>query len=333
MIGKGGDNMLKKLMLVPLITIGATFAFAKVKEKRSYKSFLIEQVFKMTRSKLTFSTVEGAQRAQSVTQYETKGLHQQPKHQFENTVERCDQNDTTTYIINQQPDDAQDIVLYIHGGAWFKDPLQGHFEFVDQLASELSATIIMPIYQKVPHADYRATFKLITAIYERILDTYQAQDCSRIILMGDSAGGQIALAFAQLLKHKDMRQPDNIVLISPVLDATFNHSATIEYETVDPLLGIQGLNYFLKQWAATLPLEHSILSPINGDMTGLGHITLVIGTKELLYPDALRLSTKLNHNNIEHEFIVGYNQFHIYPIFNIPERRQTINKLNRILKR
>ena len=64
----------------------------------------------------------------------------------------------------------------------------------------------------------------------------------------------------------------------------FNHSATIEYETVDPLLGIQGLNYFLKQWAATLPLEHSILSPINGDLTGLGHITLVIGTKELLYP-------------------------------------------------
>ena len=89
-------------MLVPLATIGATFAYAKVKEKRSYKSFLIEQVFKVTRSKLTFSTVEGAQRAQSVIQYETKGLHQQPKYQFENTVERCDQDDTTTYIINQQ---------------------------------------------------------------------------------------------------------------------------------------------------------------------------------------------------------------------------------------
>lgn len=322
--------MLKKLMVVPLLAILGSFAYVKYREKRSYKSFLVEQLLRITRSKRAFSTVEGAKHAQAIIRYETQGLHHKLNHQLDNKVERYDQDNTTTYIIKPQTDSVQDIVLYIHGGAWFKDPLQGHFDFVDQLATELSATVIMPIYQKVPHADYRETFNMLSEIYDWIVSSYRMN--SKIILMGDSAGGQIALAFAQLLKSNGISQPDEIVLISPVLDATLNNPEVAKYEKVDPLLGVQGLTYFLKQWAGDLSLEHNILSPINGDLTGVGHITVIIGTKELLYPDALRLSTKLNHYNIAHEFIVGYNQFHIYPIFNIPERRQTIKKLKRILK-
>ncbi len=39
----------------------------------------------------------------------------------------------------------------------------------------------------------------------------------------NSAGGQIALSFAQLLKEKHIVQPEHIVLISPVLDETMQH--------------------------------------------------------------------------------------------------------------
>ena len=47
--------------------------------------------------------------------------------------------------------------------------------------------------------------------------------------MGDSAGGQIALSFAQLLKEKHIAQPGHIVLISPVLDATMRHPEVPDY--------------------------------------------------------------------------------------------------------
>ncbi len=68
-----------------------------------------------------------------------------------------------------------------------------------------------------------------------------------------------------------------------------------------------------------------------GDLE-LGHITLIIGTKETLYPDALKLSNMLNKQNISHDFLPGYNLFHIYPIFPIPERAQVITKLKQIIK-
>ena len=44
--------------------------------------------------------------------------------------------------------------------------------------------------------------------------------------MGDSAGGQIALSFAQSLNDKSLPQPGHIVLLSPVLDATFSNPET-----------------------------------------------------------------------------------------------------------
>ena len=59
-------------------------------------------------------------------------------------------------------------------------------------------------------------------------------------------------------------------------------------------------------------------------LDGLGRITLTVGTKEVLYPDALNLSQLLSAKGIEHDFTPGYYQFHIYPVFPIPERRRFI---------
>ena len=56
----------------------------------------------------------------------------------------------------------------------------------------------MPIYPKVPHRDYRTTFELLNKLYPHLLN--KVDDPNQMTIMGDSAGGQIALAFAQKLK-------------------------------------------------------------------------------------------------------------------------------------
>ena len=69
--------------------------------------------------------------------------------------------------MNDQRNHQQKVVLYIHGGAWFQDPLDNHFNFIDELAGQLDAKVIMPIYPKVPHRDYRTTFELLKLIYDK----------------------------------------------------------------------------------------------------------------------------------------------------------------------
>ncbi|MBE7342990.1 alpha/beta hydrolase, partial [Staphylococcus haemolyticus] len=50
-----------------------------------------------------------------------------------------------------------------------------------------------------------------------------------------------------------------------------------------------------------------------------------------LYPDALKLSQMLNDKGIEHDFMPGYNLFHIYPIFPLPERQKFFTQLKSII--
>ena len=51
-----------------------------------------------------------------------------------------------------------------------------------------------------------------------------------------------------------MPQPSHIVLISPVLDATFSNPEAQKYEK-DPMLGIEGSKYLVELWAGNTSLD------------------------------------------------------------------------------
>ena len=135
------------------------------------------------------------------------------------------------------------------------------------------------------------TFDLLEEIYKKILSDVDSPE--QIIIMGDSAGGQISLSFAQYLKKLDLNQPSHIILSSPVLDATISNPDTAVYEKSDPMLAIPGSKYIIKLWSDELPLDDWRVSPMHGDLNGLGHIIMSIGTKEVLYPDAVKFSKML----------------------------------------
>lgn len=323
--------MIRKILTIASASVLASYVYTKVKAKRSYPSFLFETMFKLSGMKKSFSSIEAAQASLENTKESTKGEYKGTNYNFKNDVNVYNIDDSSVYVVNSQENRRQQVILYVHGGAWYQDPLKHHFEFIDLLASTMNAKVIMPIYPKVPHAYYQQTFDLLNKIYKQIISTVES--AHQITIMGDSAGGQISLSFAQYLSEEQLTQPSNIVLISPVLDATFSNPEAPIYEKVDPMLGIEGSKYFTELWANELPLTDWRVSPINGDFENLGHITIVIGTKETIYPDSLKLSKILNSKNIKHEFIPGYNLFHIFPIFPIPERQHIIEQLKQIISR
>ena len=77
----------------------------------------------------------------------------------------------------------------------------------------------MPVYPKVPHRDYRTTFELLKYLSKEILEVENPQ---HMTIMGDSAGGQIVLSFAQYLKKHNYHNRTYCDAVS-VLDATFSN--------------------------------------------------------------------------------------------------------------
>ena len=80
------------------------------------------------------------------------------------------------------------------------------------------------------------------------------------------------------------------------------------------MLGIEGSKYFIQLWSGDTPIEDYKISPINGDLEGLGRISIFIGTKETLYPDALKLSKMLNDKglNMILHLVITYSIFILF---------------------
>lgn len=81
--------------------------------------------------------------------------------------------------------------------------------------------------------------------YKLLLELYKIFTASikedRIILMGDSAGGGLGLGVAQQLRRMNVKQPSELIMISPFLDAAMSSAKIDEVEPRDIMLGSYGL--------------------------------------------------------------------------------------------
>ena len=307
----------------------ASFAYIKCVEKRSYRSFLYELLIRYTGVKAIMSRlIKKQDLLEQISQISKIPVPDVP-YPFKSEMTMTYIENNKVFTLNDANEPTQPFIIYVHGGAWYEGPTPLHFNYVDTLASLFDAKVIMPIYPRLPDADYRRTFSMLDTLYREILAHVASTE--QITIMGDSAGGQISLSFAQYLQTQSLSQPKHIVLLSPVLDASFSNPSAKHYEKRDPMLEIEGGKYLGKLWAGDLNINDYKVSPINGPLRHLGHITLCIGTRDLLYPDVEKLSNMLTTQGIAHNFIVHKHLFHDYQIFDIPEKADVLKKLRQII--
>ncbi|MFJ7661809.1 alpha/beta hydrolase fold domain-containing protein [Lysinibacillus sp. NPDC097162] len=233
------------------------------------------------------------------------------------------------FTLNDQKSSKQKVILYIHGGAWTSQPLNLHWLFMDNMAQSLDAKIIAPIYPKVPHFNYKDTYPKILNLYKEILETVES--INQLTIMGDSAGGNISLGLAHLLKMENLPQPKDIILLSACVDMSLGNPLIPEYDEKDPLLAREGMEVITKIWAADKSVTDPLISPIYGDFKGLGKITHFIGTHEALYPDGMIFDEKLTEQGIEINTFVYPQMIHVFVVMPTPEAKDAQQKIINII--
>ena len=150
--------------------------------------------------------------------------------------------------------------------------------------------------------------------------------------MGDSAGGGLSLGFAIYLKELSLPQPKEIVLFSPWVDIATDNPEISLYEPFDPFLKQSGIQEVAK-FLAGEELKQPLVSPLFGDLSGLGRISIYIGTHDIFYPDNRLLHEKLLKEGIAHRYIEREKMNHVYIGFPIKEAREDIQELIEELKK
>ena len=221
------------------------------------------------------------------------------------------------FIYGDQEHPAQ-TVFYFHGGAYINQPNAQQTTMAARTAKETGSEVVLMVYPKEPVYDCETAYRLCIDYY---LSYIENNDCGKIVFMGDSAGGGLALGLAETLRDMGEQGPEELILISPWVDVTMSNPEMEEYLKKDPMLGIDGLRRMGEVWAGDLPVTDPRVSPIYGDLSGLCHVTLTTGTWEVFCPDTMLLAEKFREAGTECGLIVGERMIHCYPICPIPEAK------------
>jgi len=300
--------------------------------ERSVESVQFEKLLFSQSNKKSFSSIENAQ--QFIKQRGTENIHPYVIGEDVNLLSALKEQtfeDMQVFILNDQKSSSQMVILYIHGGAWTNQPLNLHWLFMDKMAQALNAKVIAPIYPKVPHFSYQDTYPKMLSLYKEILASIESSN--QFTIIGDSAGGNIALGLIQLLKRDGLPQPQDIILLSACVDMSLENPLIQEYEENDPMLASEGMEVITKIWAADKALKDPIISPIYGDFQGVGKITHFIGSHESLYPDAIQFDEKLTEQGVAINTFVYPKMNHVFVVMPIPEAVDAQQKIINILSK
>lgn len=219
------------------------------------------------------------------------------------------------FIIKKDKEtDSDSIILYLHGGSYMAELKQEHWLFFEGLLQDTNATLVVPDYPLTPKYNYKDVFTMMEPCYEKILENEQGKTW---IVMGDSAGGGLALALLEKMGEKGRKMPDALFLLSPWLDTSMENQKIDEVQSKDPMLSKPALKLAGEQYGRDIKEEDNYLvDPLYGPLQNLCPIVVFTGTADILNPDVAILEqrckeagtqiTVKEYENAIHDFILYY---------------------------
>lgn len=200
-------------------------------------------------------------------------------------------------------------ILYLHGGAYTEELVSPHWLIIEQLMQHTGASVTVPLYPLAPEHTYQDAYRFLERVAGRVMERTPAQ---RVVWCGDSAGGGLALAFAQFWRDQGQPLPAHLILFAPWLDVSVSNPDVAAIEPQDPMLSRAGLKVAAKWWVGGTDLKSPLLSPLYGDSRGLPPVTIYQGTKDILLPDARKYVQQARQQGAKVELHEFPGAFHVF---------------------
>lgn len=117
---------------------------------------------------------------------------------------------------------ALPVIVYVHGGGWILGDATTHDRLIRELATGAQAAVVFVDYARSPEARYPVALEQSYAALQWVAAQGAALnlDASRLVVVGDSVGGNMATVLTLLAKMRSGPKIDFQVLFYPVTDLT-----------------------------------------------------------------------------------------------------------------
>jgi acetyl esterase/lipase len=181
-------------------------------------------------------------------------------------------------------------ILFLHGGAYFTGSPTLYRHIGWRFAGAARAQFIAIVYRLAPEHPFPAAVDDAFAAWRALLG--EGANPGHCAIMGDSAGGGLALALALRLRDSGIALPGALVAISPWTDLAMTGKSA-QPSAADPMLHSDHLADLAALYLAGADPRQPYASPLYGDPRGLPPTLLQVGSDEVLRDDSVRMALKM----------------------------------------
>jgi monoterpene epsilon-lactone hydrolase len=290
-------------------------------------SRLLRMQLRLTKPIARFTTIEDARKAQDQLGRMTAEI-MKTKISFE-PVE-FDRFTACFAVSHACQEPCERVILYLHGGGYTAGGLDYAKGFGALLASHTQVSVLCAAYRLAPEHKFPAAQNDAIDAYQYLLDSGYLPE--HIALIGESAGGGLALSLSLRLRDEGKPLPACIVAISPWTDLTLSGSSYNNNVRRDPTLIRESLAYNVIAYAAGHE-DEAYVSPALGDFTGFPPTLIFAGSDEILLSDAKTVHKKLKKAGAESKLVIGEGMWHVYPVYGTPEGKTALEEMSLFVKK
>ena len=213
---------------------------------------------------------------------------------------------------------TDDRLLYVHGGSWMSGSPQGYRPLAARISRETGYSVFVLDYRLAPEHPFPAGLEDCVEAWQWLSANgfASASTARKLVIAGDSAGGNLALAAVLKLQDHRIRLPDAVVALSPAVDLTWQSTSLQSRADIDPILRPDRLERVSAAYVQGAErMDHPYVSPLFGDFTALSRVLIQVGDRDIVMDDAKLMAERLKEQKVEVERQVYEKMPHVFQLF------------------
>jgi acetyl esterase/lipase len=208
------------------------------------------------------------------------------------------------------------VFLHLHGGAYTGgSPVLGRL--YTGMCQDGGPDVVSVDYRLAPEHPYPAALDDALAAYLGLLDSTSPE---RIVVGGESAGGNLVLALVQRLLAEGLPVPAAIVPLYPWTDLT-QSSGSWRTNAGKDILSKQAIEQCAAAYAGGIALDDPQVSPAFGSFAGFPPALVHVGTSDSLLDDARDLARRMQEAGAQVTLREVPGGVHGFTLLPMPESR------------
>jgi monoterpene epsilon-lactone hydrolase len=228
--------------------------------------------------------------------------------------------------------DAGRVLLFLHGGGYELGSVRSDGELAARIGRASGMRVLFPEYRLAPEHPFPAAIDDVRAAWHW-LRTDQKLNARSMAVVGDSAGGGLAVALLVATRDAGEALPAAAVLMSPTVDLTNSGASMTARVDQDPISTPTMLRDFASDYLAGADPKTPLASPLFAALSGLPPLLVQVGTADLLLSDSERLATAAAEAGVDVTLEIGEGLPHVYQVLlGTPEAAEATEQIGEFLR-